>query len=73
MFEIDEVAPLLFKAREKLLAIWSEYWISGIKKTGSNARWSDPLTVYIDEANCGFAMCLVAVVFPSAEEIMMEI
>lgn len=26
-----------------------EYWISGIKKAGSNTHWADPASVYIDE------------------------
>lgn len=26
-----------------------EYWISGIKKTGSNAHWAEPVNIVVDE------------------------
>jgi len=27
----------------------TEYWVSGVKKRGSNAHWAEPVSVFVDE------------------------
>ncbi|WP_250459355.1 hypothetical protein [Microbulbifer litoralis] len=27
----------------------AEYWVSGVKKRGSNAHWAEPVSVFVDE------------------------
>ena len=30
-------------------ATGEEYWVSGIKKRGSNAHWAEPVAIHVDE------------------------